>query len=330
MSGGLNGGRFSLGFWADSDMTFGLEGSFLFTQRGTDNFSSVGTQASNPFVLDTGATQTLFLIQNGVQTAIGTGSVLITRQATSSLTGTASNQLYGAEGNVRSVGLRYGGIDFGGLVGFRYLYFSDDLALRNDVRISQPVGLPATGAEAGSSLSRDVTFSTSDNTRIKNNFYGGQVGVDADAKFGAFFIYARGTIAAGNNHTIADIDSRTLVVNNDPARPQSPPSGLFAGGLLGGPNDNGRRTRDTFAFIPEVQVKVGYQLTNWLRGSVGYNGIFLNNFQRAGSSSTVNTLNTDVTLANSTQNVNVAQPTFRFNDSNFYIQGVTFGLEARY
>ena len=120
-----------------------------------------------------------------------------------------------------------------------------------------------------------------------------------------------------------------MIVNNDPLR-MSPPSSSTAGGLLAGPNDNGRHTREVVSIIPEVDVKVGYQFTDWLRGYVGYSGIYLNNVARAGDNNAVNTQNTTVTVASTPINVNVSQPTFRFRNQDVTVQGITFGFQASY
>ena len=220
-------------------------------------------------------------------------------------------------------------MDFGCLGGFRYLNFQDNLNLTNVVRLTQPPGLPPTNTDATASLSRDLSFSSTDQTKLWNNFYGAQVGLDLDAKFGSFFIYARGKIAIGNDHQTAEVNSNTTITNNDPGR--SPPSSTSPGGLLAGPLDNGRHSRDVVAYVPEATVNFGYQITDWLRGFVGYNGLYLQGFARAGESNTTNTLNTNVNVAATAPiNVNVAQPTFSFNNRDIYVQGISFGLEAKY
>ena len=331
-----NGGRFNLGFWADPEMSFGLEAGFSFLAQASDRFASVSAQSPGQFILDTGFTQTLFLVTpaappaTGVTTSpLSTTQVFVTRQASSSLTGSAANQFFGGELNARGVFQRIGGTDVGGLAGFRALAFKDELSLVNNVTLTQPPGIRPTGSDNSASISNNLTFSSNDHTRIWNYFYGGQAGLDIDSKLGSFFVYARGKVAVGVNHQVADIASNTQIINNDPLR-LSPLSSSTAGGLLAGPNDNGRHSREVFSVIPEVDVRLGYQFTDWLRGYVGYSGIFMSNIARAGNTNSINTQNTNVTVANSVVNVNVSQPTFRFQNQDVNIQGITFGLEAKY
>ena len=335
-TGANNGGRFNFGFWADADMSYGLEAGFLFLAPTSDQFASLSGQSPGQFILNTGFTQTLFLVTPAVPPATGTTTtplsttqVFVTRQASSSLSGVASNQLFGGELNARGVFVRIGGTDIGGLAGFRALAFKDELSLTNNVTLTQPPGIPATATDATATLSNNLTFASRDHTRIWNYFYGGQVGVDVDSKFGSFFVNACGKVALGGTHQVVDINSNTTIINNDPMR-RSPSSSSTAGGLLAGPNDNGRHTREVISIIPEVDLRVGYQFTDWLRGYVGYSGIYLNNVARAGDNNAVNTQNTTVTVAGSPINVNVSQPTFRFRNQDVTVQGITFGFEAKY
>ena len=74
------------------------------------------------------------------------------------------------------------------------------------------------------------------------------------------------------------------------------------GGLLASPADNGTHHRNRVSFIPEANLKVGYQVTTWLRGYVGYDALSLGHVARAGTLATINTLNSTVSVANSTTN----------------------------
>ena len=327
-SGSQNGGRVTAGYWLDPDQSFGLEASGFYLEQGSTTFAALTGQAPGQFLLDTGFTKTLFLNTAGALSPLSTFNVFVARQTTASLSGSTANQLYGTELNARTTYVRIGGTDIGFLAGVRYLRFEDELSLSNNVRFNLPPGIPQTTADLTASLSRDLSFNSTDHIRVQNHFYGGQIGADIDSKFGSFYVYARGKVAIGDMHQAIDINSQTTIVNND--LPRSPPSTATGGGLLTGPNDNGRHTRNSFAVIPEVEAKLGYQFTDWLRGYVGYNGILLGDAQRAGGSSGVSTLNTNITVANSATNVNVAQPTFRFENTSVYIQGVTFGFEAKY
>lgn len=327
--GGQNGARFTLGFWTDPDMSFGMEASFLFLERGSDRFSAISSQSGNQFLLDTGFTRDLYVITPEGTELLRTFDVFVAREAASSLVGRFATQLYGAELNGRCIGFRVGGCDFGGLAGFRYLNYNDELLVLNNVRLFAPPGIPQTESDRTGSLSRDLTVQTYDRIRVKNNFFGGTLGVDMDARLGDFFINTRFKASVGLVHQVADVESQTSIINNDPGR--SPPSSAAGGGLLASPDDLGRHNRDRFGFIPEVNVKVGYDLADWFRFYVGYDALVLTNFARSTNSTTVSTLNTTINVGETPPiNVNVNQPTFRFQDRDVWVQGLTFGFEARY
>src|SRR5205823_3149259 len=156
-----------------------------------------------------------------------------------------------------------------------------------------------------------------------NHYYGGQVGVDLDAMFGGFFVNVRSKIGVGDMHQTVNVAGVTTVINNDPTTTSTLPSTTSPGGLLSGPLDQGKHSRNRIAFNSETTVKLGYQFTNWLRGYVGYDILYLSNTARPSDQTATTTLTTTTTIAGSSNNVSIAQPTFRFRDSDFWAQGVT-------
>jgi hypothetical protein len=325
-----NGGRLAFGFWCDSEETWGLEFRGSVVERGEDRFAAVTGTATNPFVINTGLTQTLF-VQNvaGTLTPIQSTPVLVVRQTQSSVVGNAANEFYDTQLNARGTFLRIGCADFGGLVGLRYLMYKDELVVNTASRLFLPPGSTDTVNNTTVSLSQDISFNTTDRITVRNNFFGPQAGLEIDLKWGSFFLDTRGTLALGVMHQIAQVTGVTSVVNNDPVH-LTPASVTNTGGLLSTPFDNGQHTRDRFAYVPEVNAKLGCQVTNWLRAWVGYDGILIGHAARAADSSVTNSLATSVTVAGSTNNVNVTGANFRFQDRDVWVQGLTFGFEVRY
>lgn len=337
--GAQHGGRFTLGFWDSPDQNWGMEAVILFMGKGSDNLAGNAALNNSQFIIDTGFQQTDYEVDlTGETTPIRTYDVLAVRQVTSRVSGEASSSLFGSELNCRSKVVRIGNFDVGCVGGVRYLLFRDELSLRSDSSLTRPVGIEETDSEQTYSLSQNLTISSRDRVRISNHFYGAQVGFDLDSRWGDCFLYTRLKTGVGAMVQSANVEGSTEVRNNEPIRltgplagtPTSPPSSTSAGGLLSGPNDTGRHTRTRIALLPEINVKLGYQFTNWLRGHVGYDFLYLNNAARAGGSTTINTLNTSVQAGQTNLNTNVAAPTFRFNDQNVTVQGINFGLEANF
>jgi hypothetical protein len=320
------GGRFALGFWCDPDMTWGLEASGLVLERAIDHFAGIQGATPNQFLLNVG-TSNQFLVAAGTVTPNGTTPIVLPRASVVSLAGNTSDSLYGGELNARCIGLRFGCVDVGGLLGFRYLSLQDDLSLFSNAHLFLP---PGQTDPVGSTFSQDLNFNTTDHIRILNNFYAAQIGVDMDAKFGSFFFYARAKVALGDMNQRATVGGVTSVINNDTTRP-IPANTNTLGGLLSSPGDAGQGfTRNRLAFLPELNLKLGYQVCSWLRCYVGYDVMDINNVARAGTSTTVSSLNSSISVAGATNNVSIAQPTFRFQDQHIVVQGANFGIELQY
>jgi hypothetical protein len=327
-----NGGRLALGFWVDKEQTWGLEARGELVERGVDPFAAVSGFAPNPLVINTGLTQTqtLILTTGAVgQTVTTSTPIVLIRQAQASLVGSAANSFYSGELNAKGVFLRVGCVDFGGLVGFRYLRYEEELGINTVATLVKPAGFPDTTGTVVDPLSQNVSFNTTNKVRAWNQFYGAQTGLEIDMKFGSFFLDVRGTLGLGDMHQVADVGGATTIMNNDPAHP-SPASSVIPGGLLAGPTDLGQHSRDRFSYLPEVNAKVGCQLTSWFRVWVGYDGLLIGHAAGASQSTVTNSLNTSISVAGSSTNVNIAQPAFRFSDRDVWVQGATFGCELRY
>jgi hypothetical protein len=323
--GSQNGARLNLGFWCDPEETWGLEAVGMFTQRGIDHFGAQGINSS-PLSINTGVTPNVLVLTGGAASEVPGNPVVLVRQSQTTTTGSSSNDLYGGQLNARCIGLRIGCFDFGGLLGFRYLYFRDDVSVNSTTTLTQPPGVTD---PAGSDTSTNLAYSSADRIVTYNHFYGGQLGVDMDAKFGSFFFYTRFTAAAGEMAQTARVSGVTQMINNDPLHP-TPGSMTLPGGLLSAPGDQGSHTRSRISFIPEVNLKLGYQFTTWLRGYVGYDALDISSVARAGSSTVQTNFNSNVTVAGTTNTVSLAQPTFHFADSTVFVQGLTFGLQLMY
>jgi hypothetical protein len=336
-TGSQSGLRINAGFWLDPDQSYGFEASAFILERGSDRFNAGQALNNGQGILNTGFENRRLIFTPGTigepatLTEISSEPVFLVRDTQQSLVGRASTALCGAEINGRSVFLRVGGVDIGGIGGARIIGFTDELNISNFVQVLRPPTLPPSQGDQTSALTQNLTFSTYDRIRMYNTFVGAQLGFSMDAKFGAFFIDARIKGAFGNMHQSAHIDSQTVVTNIDTTGTQpNPPSRTTPGGLLFGPNDPGKYSRNKFAFVPEANVKFGYQFTNWFRAHLGYDGLYMSHAARAGASSVINNVNTTVTLGTSTNSVGGAAPGFRFRDQDVWVQGLNLGCEFIY
>ncbi|MFO0927153.1 MAG: BBP7 family outer membrane beta-barrel protein [Gemmataceae bacterium] len=58
--------------------------------------------------------------------------------------------------------------------------------------------------------------------------------------------------------------------------------------------------------------------------------MYLTQVARAGSSTALNSQTTTLEIAQTNRTFSASAPTFQFNDSKLWVQGVSFGLEAKY
>jgi hypothetical protein len=354
--GEQSGGRLTAGFWFDREQDFGLEGSGFFISKRSQSFNATSINQPSQFSIGTGLTNEVIALTPATAFAPATTTVLrsepvvILRQTTSTVLGNGSTSMWGAELNARSNCVRFGCLTFGGLFGFRYVNVSEELTIGNtiDLRAPDPATNPtlnvppttiavvdATGqpttitlpSPVSSALASPIDFVTSDLIQTHNHFYGAQVGVEMEALCGRFFLDARAQIGVGVTHETVSILSTTTALN---AVPGMPGNASAPGGILTGPLDNGKYSRDRIGWIQETNLKLGYDFTNWLRGYVGYDIIYLYRVARPSDQGGTSTLNTTVTVGQSTTNLNISQPTFHFRDSGFTAQGLTLGLELRY
>ena len=208
------------------------------------------------------------------------------------------------------------------LAGARYLNLRESLSVVEDI-----FQLPNTpGPFAG------VRYQITDRFSTANQFYGGQVGVRSFCRFDRFTLEGSAKLALGVTHesetTNGFFTVPAGVVNPDP-RP---------GGLLAQASNIGTFSRDRFAFVPEVGVKLGYDIHDCIRLTVGYNFLYWSSVMRPGDqvdrnidvTNIPNFQARDVNGNLITTATNPGHPAVLLKDTDFWAQGVTFGVEFRY
>ena len=96
-------------------------------------------------------------------------------------------------------------------------------------------------------------------------------------------------------------------------------------------SNSGLARRDEFTFIPEGGARVGVHITNNVTLFVGYTFIYWFDVARPGEQidRTVNPALVPANLAFGS-GVGPARPALTFSKTDFWAQGVNFGLEFRY
>jgi hypothetical protein len=306
--------RVRAGMWLDDCQLCGIEGSYFFLNPSTDrSFDCLDAPVlARPF----------FDVNPGVPNPLVAGAVGFAAPNSQlvcfpgvlngTVTVRADTDFYGFDANARKnlcCDCCYR-IDL--LAGYRYLNLTDRLTIDEDLQVI---------SAANPAIPLGTTFQVHDQFDVENSFNGGQVGVAAERRRGRWYIAGRTLVALGNTHSEVTISGFTRA---------TPPGGtpmLNAGGLLTQPTNIGRYERDHFAVVYDSQAILGYQVTDGIRAFISYSYLYWNNVMRAGDQIDL--------VVNSSQIppgtlVGAARPVFIGRDSDFWAQGVSFGLEVRY
>jgi hypothetical protein len=196
-------------------------------------------------------------------------------------------------------------------------YFVDLFAGYRQLGLDESLNITERGTFAAAG---NPGFVLSDRFAVQNRFYGGQVGAEGEARWGAWSLNLKGKVALGTTQQVVDINGSTQTLN-PMGNPMFPASGTTQVGLLAGPFNSGRHTRSVLTYVPEVGLTVGYQFTNHLRATLGYNFLYWNSVARPGTQ-----IDFQVDRGG-TQ----AHPSFTSaTTTDLWAQGVTAGLEFRW
>jgi hypothetical protein len=298
------GGRFGLGYNFAAIPGIGLDASYFFlSARQTDaNFSSAGNPVlAQPFVdAASGKPDANVVAFPGVAT--GTVSV------------GARTGLSGAEVNFKNDLLCFDTPHLRALAGLRFLRLDDQVIAGEQFQVASDV--PGFG---GNKVRLQDEFRTVD------SFYGGQLGLETDARLGRLTIDLRGKLAVGQMQQAAQVNGVTNVLKPDGS------TTIFPTGLYAVQSNSGDQLRERLALIPEVDLAVGWQLTPHWKLYAGYSFLWASTVARAGDQidPVVNVTQVRVKTPPGPL-VGPARPALSFDGTDFWAQGLSFGLELKY
>jgi hypothetical protein len=362
--GVLSGFRLNTGFFGDADRRFGFNLGLFFTeQKGSfQDFGGAGNSIgipllARPFIdAATGAQSSLVL--GGPDFGPASAS-FGTRTQTYSIEPSAVWNLYRSQPGCRMAW----SLDF--LAGYRYLEVKESIFLvtRTDVTgqfalptfTTGPFGvitqtgvttlIPAQGTFGGVNLIAPTAVITSrDNFSVRNKFNGASFGLRGEGRYGMVTTSAFAKVAIGNLNerlevfgggTLLDTSGRSGSAIFSGARFNSAvPGRIFGsslGGLLAANGQIGTFDRDRFSAIPEFGGNVGIALTGGLTAHVGVNFLYVPDLIRPG-----NQINGTLNSAAVPFSPNFGAPgaprtgSVVFDESDFWIGGVNFGLTLKY
>ena len=286
------GGRITMGWWLDGSHNVGIEGQFFALEGDSTTFfaeSDGGTILARPFFnLALPGPDSLLVAFPGVSE----GNIRVN----------FNNDLFATQvlGRMMLQRNRLRRIDL--LAGYQFLRLDDDLRINSFHTSTDPLSLIPVG----------TTFDITDRFRGRNEFHGGLIGIQSTAARGCWSFDAVGKLGFGNMRQMVIIEgSQNVAVPGFPGSPTG-------SGLLAQPSNIDTHVQDQFCFIPELTLRLKYHFNECWAASLGYNLLWVSDVV-LGADHIDN-------VVNLSQPVGPARPAFAFDDTDYWVQGINFGL----
>jgi hypothetical protein len=195
------------------------------------------------------------------------------------------------------------------LAGYRYLQLKDRLAIADNFGSLDP-DIP-------------VEYQITDQFDTSNEFQGLDLGLVWQGGWKKWTLECLLKTAVGNVHQSVNIQGSTVITTGA----TSPVSSV--GGLLALPTNIGSYGRDQVALLPELGVNLGYQVLPHLRLTAGYTFLYLGSVVRPGDQIDLD-VNPDQLAPPIVPLVGAPRPEFAFQEVDFWVQGLTLGVEGRW
>ena len=191
------------------------------------------------------------------------------------------------------------------LLGFRSVQLQESIRIEENLVSVDPV----------------TRFNIVDQFRADNHFNGLEVGVLHRITRGDSYFTGGLRLAVGNTHQDIFINGQTVIDN---AGPQT-------GGLLAQNSNIGSYEFDEFSILPQLDLTYGYYLTERLAATIGYTFLYWSNVARPGDQiDRIVDPGQLPTNPPTTPAVLDDFPQFRLDQTDYWAQGVNFGLAYRW
>ncbi|MCC6124343.1 MAG: BBP7 family outer membrane beta-barrel protein [Pirellulales bacterium] len=296
-SGYAPGGRFTLGYKCNPCEDTGLEVVYAFLGQNSADFHA--NNSSTPILA-----RPFYDVQRSVQDSL---VVAFPNQQTGSLNIGLSNEFHSLEmlwrQSMTAPNCRQ--VDF--LAGYRYGSFAETLSVNSTSTYIAQVGTIPVG----------TIVRVNDRFSAQNDFQGGVLGIATKQRYCRWSVELLGKMALGNTHSTIDIGGNRVVTVPSAAPETS------SGGLLAQSTNSGRFEEHNFTVIPELGITLGYDLTERLQATLGYSFIYWSRVARPTDQLDLN-VNPDPASGGN------PAPLFRYVPGDYWVQGLTVGLDYRF
>ncbi|PQO34282.1 hypothetical protein DTL21_12170 [Bremerella cremea] len=290
------GGRITLGLWLDDYQNWSVGGRFMALEEQSLGYTATSAQfpvLAYPFFnLNTGLQDAVLVALPGTGSGAANNTTVNLENRNSFYMGDAflTKHIYTNNGN------RW---DFVG----GYTYFKMEDSFYNDATFTVQDLAPPGGLATG-----DIV-QYSDRFDAINEFHGGHIGLMAEFQDGPFSWRAMGKLALGSAHQEATIAGSTSV-NGTIAQN----TGVYA--LAG---NSGSYSRDKFVYVPEINIDMIYAYNCNLDLKLGTTFLYFSDVVTGGTM-----------IDNNIFPPGTTAPTFQFNEQEYWILGMTAGVEFHY
>ena len=314
------GWRLRFGFWLDRCHTLGLGADYIEVDRDIENFSATSTGdpvLARPFF------NTLTGSADSELVAFNDGANI---QLTGTVAASAYTELVGG-----SFYLKWLRCCDEGCRAWLFCGCNGHYCTRSEFRLGYRFMELNEGVTITEDLQNNGTtnigqFDITDMFDTENQFNGVDLAWNHRLTRGYWTLESLVRIAIGNTRqTVRIAGQSTIVDQNDP---NNVTTENFDAGLLALSTNSGEFQQDEMAVLPELNLTLGYQLTDHLKATIGYTGIYWSNVVRPGQHIPTG-INPDF-LPPAITSTGDAMPVFAFDTTDYWANGLTYGLEYRW
>ena len=308
----MNGTRVRFGWWFANNPNLGVEGEYVGFGQRTENFDRQSNGSSilaRPFY-------------NAVTGMEDSELVSFPGVVSGRVRTTATSKLDGAAVRFRRLLCCSSGCAFSPIVcgpvpsqsridatlGWRFFQLKESLGIQEDL--------------TSLSTANPGSFVLNDNFRTRNQFNGTELGVHWMGRRGYWSLDTLMRLSLGNNR-------QEVIINGTTQTTQNGATTTANGGLLAQRTNSGTFVRNQFGVIPELGATLGYQLTQRLRMTAGYSFIYWSSVVRPGDQIDT-TVNPNLLPPENPTQTAFLNPRFAFQDSDYWVQGLSLGGDYRW
>lgn len=317
--GNTNGARVYAGLYFDRQSAVGIQGDFLWMETQNSDFLAGSNASGTPilarpfFNLNPRNPLTLAFNPPAREDArlasypgVIRGSVGVEASSQLQSMGLALRSLLACESFCDEQRFAYSRVDM--ITGYRYMQLNEDLRIFEDLSSLDQLPL--------------VSFEVIDEFNTRNQLHAIDVGAIWQGGWQRLSLDLTLKTALGFNRQEVDILGATTIAQTGSAV-------AYTGGVLALPSNIGLHSRDRFAVVPELNATVGFHITDHIRLTAGYTFIFWGSVLRAGDQIDLD-VNPDQIAPPISPLAGPLRPNFAFQESTYWAQGVSAGIEGRW